>query len=130
MKLLSWLGRFLKTLAGGFLVCLFGVTAVYALLDDVHDDAAMIAVSFVLVGLGVLLLCSARRDKKRAEAASEEETSYRRAREEKAVERAEKERLEAISFTAVECPGCGASVRVRRGGVENCEYCGTAVEGK
>ena len=130
MKLLSWLSRSVKSFFGWFLTVLFGGVGVYALFDETQDDPALIVFCFLLAALGVLLIRSARRDRKRAEAASEEEMQYRRRQEEKAEERAERERQEALPFVAVECPGCGAVARVRRGGVSHCEYCGTALEGK
>ena len=130
MKLLSGFGRLVKSLIGWFFVILFGGVGIYALVDRVRDDPAMVAVCFLFAGIGVLLIRSARRDRKRAEAQSEEETQYRRRQEERAEIRAEKQRQEELHFVAVECPGCGAVAQVRKGGTGRCEYCGSVLAGK
>ena len=129
MKLLSGFGRLIKSIIGWLFLIVFGGTGVYGLLDGKRDEPAVVVVCLLLAGIGVLLIVSARRDKKRAAARDEEETQYRRRQEEQARERAERERREAVPFVAVECPGCGAVARVRRGGVGRCEYCGTVLEG-
>ena len=130
MNVLSWLGRAAKSIIGWFLIILFGGVGLYSLLDGAQDGFAMVAVSFLFAGIGVLLVRSVHRDRSRAEARTEEETQYRRRQEEKAQLRAEKERQEAVPYVAVECPGCGAVARVRKGGVSRCEYCGSALAGK
>ena len=130
MKQLAWLGRSLKSICGWILTVLFGGVGVYALLDETEDGAALVAFCFLLAAFGVLLIRSARRDKKRAEARDEEERQYRRRQEEAAQERARQERRETVTYAAVECPGCGAVAKIRKGGVGRCEYCGTVLEGK
>ena len=133
MKLLSGLGRLVKSIVGWLFLILFGGTGVYALLDDARDGPALIAVCLLLALVGTLLIRSARRDRKRLEERDEEEREYRRRQEqeEKREERRiRQERQDSVAWTAVECPGCGAVAKVRRGGVSRCEYCGTALKGE
>ena len=129
MNVLSVFGRVVKNIIGWFLAILFSCVGVYALLEE-EQDFPVIVICFLFVGIGILLIRSAHRDRSRAEARTEEETQYRRRQEEKAQLRAEKERQEAVPYVAVECPGCGAVARVRKGGVSRCEYCGSALAGK
>ena len=123
MKVLSGFGRFVKAMIGWVMLLIFGVTGVYALFDELGDDPAVVVICLLLAAVGLLLIRSAHRDKKKAEAARAEETQYRRRIE-------EEKRADAVVFDAVECPGCGAVGKVRRGGVANCEYCGTPIKGK
>ena len=137
MKFFSWLGRTVKSVFGWLFLVVFGGTGVYGMLDEKRDGPAVIVVCLLLAALGGLLIISARRDRKRHEARDEEERQYRRRREEEARDRAALEerrvreaRQDSVAWTAVECPGCGAVSKIRRGGVSRCEYCGTALEGK
>ena len=130
MKLVTGFFRLLKSVIGWVFVIVFGGVGVYALMDDVTDEPGLVAVCFLLAAVGALLIRSARRDKKRAEAQNEEERQYRRTQEERAQSRAEQEKREAVAYVAVECPGCGAVAKIRKGGVARCEYCDTPLEGK
>ena len=83
-----------------------------------------------VIGWFMLLIRSAHKDKKKAEAARAEETQYQRRQAEEERAHSRQERQAAIPYVAVECPGCGAVARVRKGGVGRCEYCDTPLEGK
>ena len=107
--------RFLKSVIGWFLAVLFGVVAVYAAFDGVQDELGMILACALLAAVGVLMILSARKDRRREEARAEEERRYRCRQE------------ESDAFVTVECPGCGATARLRKGAAARCEYCGTAL---
>ena len=133
MKLLSGFGRLVRSVIGWLFVVLFGGTGVYALLDETRDEPALVVACLLLALVGVLLIRSARREKKRLEALEEEEIQYRRRKEEEEKQeerRIRQARQDSVAWTTVECPGCGAVAKVRRGGVSRCEYCGTALKGR
>ena len=130
MKVFSGFARFLKAVIGWLMLLIFGVTGVYALFDELGDDPAVVVICLLLAAAGLLLIRSAHKDKKKEEAARAEETQYRRRQAEEENARSRQERQAAIPYVAVECPGCGAVARVRKGGVARCEYCDTPLEGK
>ena len=137
MKLVSGFFRLLNNMIGWMFVIVFGGVGVYALLDDTMDEPGLVAFCFLLAGAGALLIRSAWRDKRRREAQDEEEKQYRRRQEEETRERAAREerrtreaRQDSVAWTTVECPGCGAVAKVRRGGVSRCEYCDTPLKGE
>ena len=107
--------RFLKSVIGWFLAVLFGVVAVYAAFDGVQDELGMILACALLAAVGVLMILSARKDRRREEARAEEERRYRRRQE------------ESDAVVTLECPGCGATAKLRKGAAGRCEYCGTAL---
>ncbi len=108
------IGRSIKCVIGWALALFFGILAVYAMFDESVYDLGMILVCLILAAAGGVLIVSAARDKRKAEAIAEEERACRRAL-----------RQDAVPFVTVECPGCGAVAKVRQGGSVRCEYCGT-----
>lgn len=122
--------RSIKSVFGWVMAILFGMTAVYSVFDGVQDDFAVVLVCFLLAAVGVLLILSARREKKKLELDAREEKQYQRRQSEEERAQVQRERAEAIPYVAVECPGCGAVARVRKGGAARCEYCGSVLSGK
>ena len=144
MKWLSGFGRLVKSVIGWVFLFVFGAAGVAALLDKTRVDFSLAGACLLLAFLGLLLVRSAQRDKKRREAWEEEEKQYRRQQEQALEERrvlqereraqeeshTREERQDSVVWTAVECPGCGAVAQVRKGGTCRCEYCGGVLEGK
>ena len=130
MKRFSGFTRVLKLFIGWVMLLVFGVTAVYAIFDEVRDEPGVVTICFLMALAGLWLIFSAGRDRKKAEAVRAEETRYRRQQEEAVREQYAQERRDAIRYVTVECPGCGAIGKVRLGGVGRCEYCDTPLQGK
>ena len=119
--------RILKSVIGWFLAVLFGVVAVYAAFDGETDALGAILACALLAAVGVVLILSARKDKRKEEARAEEERQYRRRQEAEERDYCRRVQREATPFVTVECPGCGATARLRKGEAARCEYCGTTL---
>ncbi len=109
---------------GWFVAILFGAVGIDFLQDDPVDIACVI-LSFAFMTAGILNIVKATKKLKAAKNVELEAAKTEAVQAAVAANPAPKK----ITYIAIECPSCGANIKVPKGQVSTCEYCDSQVQG-
>ncbi len=118
------IGAKIQRAIGWFVAILFGAVGIDFLQDDPVDMACVI-LSFAVMTAGIIGII---RGTKKLKNAKQAELDAAKAEAEAAF-RAKNPEPPKITYVVIDCPSCGGDIRVPRGQVSICEYCGSQVQG-